>query len=711
MKQSIKLDGGANAISSTKRTEPDPLDLKYNFLTGNPYSERFYQILEKRKQLPAWEARRNFIKVVKRNQTVILVGETGSGKTTQCPQYLLLAGMNKGRMIACTQPRRVAAMSVAQRVSDEFDVPLGTQIGYTIRYDDKSSDATKLKFCTDGMLLREALSDPLLSRYSIILLDEAHERTMQTDILFGLIKEILKKRTDLKLIIMSATLDSDKFQTYFNNAPIITIPGRTHPVEIFYTPKPESDYVEAAVRTCLQIHTTEEAGDILLFLTGEEEIETVCTRLREESNSYGRSVGDLLCLPLYSSLPPQVQQRVFEKTPPHTRKVVVSTNVAETSITIDGIVYVVDPGYSKQKVYNARKMVESLLVSPISQASAAQRSGRAGRTRPGKCFRLYPESAFKSLDIQTIPEMVRSGLNNMVITLLKLGIDDLVHFDYLEPPAPETLMRSLSQLHKLEVIHGEDGTLTPLGETMAELPLDPMQARMTLQSFKFACVSEILSIAAMLSCPTPFMRPRNAAAEADRAKESFAHQDGDHLTLLNVFHAYLHVEQSGSDVKRWCWENFVQERSMQLAVNVRRQLEEAIKRAGIEIISTPHDHKNYYINIRKAILNGFFQQIAFLKDRQGRYQIAERTPKETVLVHPSSVLKYTPEFLVYHEFALTSMQYIRTSTPVKGEWLLEIAPHHFTINAPKDDDENYWDEGPMKKRLLEIQNQSTYGKK
>ncbi|KAL8957324.1 MAG: hypothetical protein Q9193_005370, partial [Seirophora villosa] len=326
-------------------------------------------------------------------------------------------------------------MSVAQRVADEMDVPLGEEVGYNIRFEDVTGPKTILKYMTDGMLLREAMNDNDLKRYSTIILDEAHERTLATDTLMGLLKEVIKRRPDLKIVVMSATLDAQKFQSYFNDAPLLAVPGRTHPVEIFYTQTPERDYVEAALRTVLQIHATEPEGDILLFLTGEEEIEDACRKINLEVDEMIREMdaGPLKVYPLYGTLPPQQQQRIFEPAPKSRieggrpgRKCIVSTNIAETSLTIDGIVYVVDPGFSKQKVYNPRIRVESLLVSPISKASAQQRAGRAGRTRPGKCFRLYTEEAFKKELIETTyPEILRSNLSSTVLDLKKLGIDDL----------------------------------------------------------------------------------------------------------------------------------------------------------------------------------------------------------------------------------------------------------------------------------------------
>merc|ERR1719182_985186 len=349
--------------------------------------------------------------------------------TTQIPSLMLEAGLARNRrMVACTQPRRVAAMSVSKRVSEEMDVELGEEVGYTIRFEDMTGTKTILKYMTDGMLLREAMADPLLERYAAVILDEAHERTLSTDILFGLIKEVMVQRPDLKIVVMSATLDAGKFQNYFDSAPLMRVPGRLHPVEIFYTPEPERDYLEAAIRTVVQVHLCEPEGDILVFLTGEQEIEDACKKTKSEIEQLGEQVPIVNVLPLYSTLPMDRQRQIFDPAPPPRkpgdpagRKIVFSTNITETSLTIDGIVYVVDPGFAKQKVYNPRVRVESLLVTPISRASAHQRSGRAGRTRPGKCFRLYTENSFdKDLQEQTYPEILRSNLGSVVLQLKRL---------------------------------------------------------------------------------------------------------------------------------------------------------------------------------------------------------------------------------------------------------------------------------------------------
>ena len=365
-------------------------------------------IEETRKSLPVYAFREMFIEAVKEHQVLIIEGETGSGKTTQLPQYLYEAGFcNDKKRIGCTQPRRVAAMSVAARVAEEMGTKLGGLVGYSIRFEDCTSERTILKYMTDGMLLREFLNEPDLASYSVMMIDEAHERTLHTDILFGLVKDIARFRKDLKLLISSATLDADKFSRFFDDAPIFRVPGRRFPVDIYYTKAPEADYCDAAVISVLQIHLSQPLpGDILVFLTGQEEIELVQEALQEKIKMLGSKIKELIVLPIYANLPSDMQVKIFEPTPPNARKVVLATNIAETSVTIDGISYVIDPGMVKQNSYDARSRVEYLNTVTISKAAANQRAGRAGRTGPGKCFRLYTAwSYMHELEDQPIPEV------------------------------------------------------------------------------------------------------------------------------------------------------------------------------------------------------------------------------------------------------------------------------------------------------------------
>eukprot|EP00587_Corethron_hystrix_P003093 CAMPEP_0113306130 /NCGR_PEP_ID=MMETSP0010_2-20120614/5503_1 /TAXON_ID=216773 ORGANISM="Corethron hystrix, Strain 308" /NCGR_SAMPLE_ID=MMETSP0010_2 /ASSEMBLY_ACC=CAM_ASM_000155 /LENGTH=686 /DNA_ID=CAMNT_0000160733 /DNA_START=69 /DNA_END=2129 /DNA_ORIENTATION=+ /assembly_acc=CAM_ASM_000155 len=657
--------------------------------TGTPFSPKYYSILAKRITLPVYKFKDDLLAAVAENQVVVIEGETGSGKTTQIPQFLVDAGYGKARnyCVACTQPRRVAATSVARRVAEEMDVPIGDQVGYTIRFEDLSDPhLTVLRFLTDGMLLREAMSDPMLSRYKAILLDEAHERTLATDVLMGLLHEILPRRPEMKLLVMSATLDAGKFQRYFKGAPIMKVPGRTFPVDIFYTAEPERNYVEAAVRTALHVHRYEEPGDVLVFLTGEIEIETCCNEIREGANEFGEDAGELVVYPMYSSLPPAAQQKIFTDAPKPKvpggkpgRKIIVSTNVAETSLTIDGIVYVIDPGFSKQKVYNPRIRVESLLVSPISRASARQRAGRAGRTRAGKCFRLYTEKSFKD-DLQetTYPEILRSQMSNVVLTLKKLGIDDLVHFDYMDPPAPETLMRALEELNYLGALDDE-GEITDLGYQMSDLPLDPKMSKMLLSSTLYGCSNEIVTIVACLSVPQIFMRPKEQAKLADEAKAHFVNSESDHVTLLNAFVAYDEVPEY--ERKKWCWDNFINERSIQSASSVRKQITGIMKKLDVPLVSNDIHSASYVTSIRMAVSGGMYMHTAF-KQRSGQYLTVK--DNQIVHIHPSSVIDSKPEWVIFEEFALTTKNFIRTVTTTQVDWLIEMAPHYFDLeNFPE----------------------------
>jgi pre-mRNA-splicing factor ATP-dependent RNA helicase DHX15/PRP43 len=676
-----------STVQEANLAEDGPL----NPFTGKQLSDQYFGILRTRRNLPVHSQRAEFLEMFHKSQIMVFVGETGSGKTTQIPQFVLFDDMPQkhGKVVACTQPRRVAAMSVAQRVANELDVELGEEVGYSIRFEEKSGPRTVLKYMTDGMLLREAMQDNNLSRYSVLILDEAHERTLATDILMGLLKEVAQRRKDLKIIIMSATLDAQKFQSYFNDAPLLAVPGRTHPVEIFYSADPERDYVEASIRTVLQIHATEPEGDILLFLTGEEEIEDTCRKIRLEVNDMieDADAGPMDVYPLYGSLSPAQQQQIFNPAPPARtkggrpgRKCIISTNIAETSLTIDGIVYVVDPGFSKQKVYNPRIRVESLLVSPISRASAKQRAGRAGRTRPGKCFRLYTEASFKKeLIEQTYPELLKSNLATTVLQLKKLGIDDLVHFDLMDPPAPETLMRALEELNYLACLD-DDGELTRLGRLASEFPLDPTLSVMLISSPEFYCSNEILSLTALLSIPNVFVRPIAQKKQADAMKETFSHPDGDHLTLLNAYHAFKSAAAQ-ENPRQWCHEHYLSYRSLQQADNVRLQLARIMERQGIELMSTPFEDKNYYTNIRRALVAGFFMQVAKREPSGRNYRTVD---DQSVLLHPSTVLKVDAEWVLYNEFVLTTKNYIRTVTIVKPEWLVVSKFQTFSMCANFD---------------------------
>ncbi|MCJ1483422.1 hypothetical protein MMC06_003589 [Schaereria dolodes] len=628
-------------------------------------------IADTRKSLPVYKVRDDLLEAVAAHQVLIIVGETGSGKTTQLPQYLHEAGYTKGGLkVGCTQPRRVAAMSVAARVADEMGVKVGNEVGFAIRFEDATSDKTILKYMTDGMLLREFLTDPQLAEYSALMIDEAHERTLHTDILFGLVKDISKFRPELKLLISSATMDAQKFSEYFDDAPIYSIEGRVHPVTTYYTPQPEANYLVAAVQTIFTIHMSQPRGDILVFLTGQEEIDVAEQNLQETARKLGSRMPEMIVCPIYASLPPELQSKIFEPTPPGARKVVLATNIAETSLTIDGIVYVIDPGFVKENVYNARTGMESLIVTPCSRASANQRAGRAGRVAPGKCFRLYTEWAFNNeLDESTTPEIQRTNLNSVVLLLKSLGINDLIEFDFMDPPPAETLIRALEQLYALGALN-DRGELTKIGRQMAEFPTDPMLAKSILAADKYGCVEEVLSIIAMLGeASALFYRPKDKKIHADSARARFTIKEGgDHLSLLNIWNQW--VDSGFSYV--WARENFLQQRSLTRARDVRDQLAKLCDRVEVTVSAVGAAD---LVPIQKSITAGFFPNATRLQRGGDSY----RTVKNgmTVYVHPSSTLfEINPKWVLYYELVLTSKEYMRSCMPLQPEWLVEVAPHY-----------------------------------
>ena len=622
-------------------------------------------IKEQRESLPVYKFRKQLLDSVNEYQLMIVVGDTGSGKTTQLTQYLAEGGFANSGMIGCTQPRRVAAMSVAKRVAEEVGCRLGQEVGYTIRFEDCTSPQTKIKYMTDGMLQREVLLDPDLKRYSVIMLDEAHERTIATDVLFGLLKKTLKRRPDLKLIVTSATLDAEKFSEYFNKCPILTIPGRTYPVEIMYSREPESDYLDAALVTVMQIHLTEPQGDILLFLTGQEEIDTSCEILYERMKALGPSVPDLIILPVYSALPSEMQSKIFDPAPPGSRKVVIATNIAETSITIDQIYYVIDPGFVKQNAYDPKLGMDSLVVTPISQAQAKQRAGRAGRTGPGKCFRLYTEAAFQSEMLPTsIPEIQRQNLSHTILMLKAMGINDLLRFDFMDPPPTNTMLTALEELYALSALDDE-GLLTRLGRKMADFPMQPALAKVLIASVDMGCSDEMLSIVAMLSVQTVFYRPKEKQQQADQKKSKFHDPHGDHLTLLNVYNGWKQSKFSNP----WCFENFIQARSMRRAQDIRQQLVSIMERYKHHVVSCGRNT----MKVRQALCSGFFRNAARKDPQEGYKMLIEGTP---VYMHPSSALFGKPaEHVIFHELVLTTKEYMQCTTGIEPK----VCSSHFLI--------------------------------
>ncbi|OJD35525.1 atp dependent rna [Diplodia corticola] len=650
--------------------------------------------------LPIARHREALLYLVETFPVTIVVGHTGSGKTTQIPQFLDQAGWcAEGKLMAVTQPRRVAATAVAARVAEEMGCNLGQDVGFSIRFEDVTSAATRIKFVTDGMLLREALVDPLLSRYSVIMVDEAHERSLSSDLLLGLLKKIRKKRPELRIVVSSATLQAEDFLRFFagestedDSGPsalggsvgrIISLEGRMYPVDIHYLEQPAEDYVERAVKTVFDVHTQEPEGDILIFLTGREEIDAVLEMIADRAMNLNPKAPSIQALPLYAGLPTDQQMYVFEPTPENTRKVIVATNIAEASVTIDGIVYVIDCGYVKLRAYNPNTGIETLTATPVSKASATQRAGRAGRTKPGKCYRLYTEQAFTNLSEATVPEIQRSNLAPVILQLKALGIDNIARFDYLTPPPAELVIRALELLFSLGALDDYAKLTKPLGTRMAELAVEPMMAKSLLSAQDFGCLSEMLSIAAMTSLQGNVWFSHEGQKKAqESARRRFAVEEGDHLTLLNVYHAF--VTKGRKDAK-WCRDNYLNFKSMARALSIRNQLRRYLERLGVNVEESLSSSAVLRVGgpdkaeqIRRCLSAGFFAHAARMQP-DGTFRTIDGGM--VLHAHPTSLMfNRRADWVIFHEIMETANKtFIRDITKIEKGWLLEYAPQYYSI--------------------------------
>ncbi|KAF5373103.1 hypothetical protein D9758_001733 [Tetrapyrgos nigripes] len=667
-------------------------ELEENIVQSAPaYSS--LSIQGQRERLPIFKHREKLLYCVEKHGVVIVVGQTGCGKTTQLPQYLMEAGWAAdGSVIACTQPRRVAATSVASRVATEVGSVLGDEVGYTIRFEDVSDkQRTRILYMTDGMLFRETLVDPLLSRYSVIMIDEAHERSIYTDLLLGVIKKfslvrfirvqrltmffrIRRKRPSLRLIVSSATLDATSFLDYFtastssDEATIVSLEGRLFSVEVAYLQEPVPDYATKAAEVAFEINLKQGPGDILIFLTGREEIEHCLEHMSELLVSLPRSASKLVPLALHAGLTTEEQLSVFQPAERGTRKVIVSTNIAEASVTIEGVKFVIDSGFVKIRTYNPTTALASLVTIPISVASATQRAGRAGRTSPGICYRLYTQSAFQSLPQSTPPEITRTDMTTPILQLKSLGIDNLMRFEWVSAPPAESVLRALEILVAAGMI-GEDGRLTQNGQKVAECPVDVGIARMLFSSSEYRCGEEILTIAAMTSIQDAFLIPDGAAgAIAELERRKFTAEEGDHLTLLNAYNAFVRYGKSSG----WCKNHALSFRAMSRAVSIRAQLKKYMQRFNLPIESCQGDAQR----LCRCLVSGYW--------RNGARWVADGTYRsvrgnKVLHVHPTSVLftrKPRSGWVVFHEMEETKKTQIRILTEIEPDWLLDHGHHY-----------------------------------
>ncbi len=635
--------------------------------------------------LPVSEHRAEIAKAITENQVVVIAGETGSGKTTQLPKICLELGRGIRGTIGHTQPRRLAARTVAQRVADEVGTPLGETVGYTVRFTDQASDRTLVKLMTDGILLAEIQRDRRLLRYDTLILDEAHERSLNIDFLLGYLRELLPRRPDLKVIVTSATIEPQRFAAHFHDAPIVEVSGRTYPVEIRYRPlevpvvdddsddpdDPDHEIVRTEIRDqteaivdAVRELATEPPGDVLVFLSGEREI-------RDTSEALSGVVdSNTEILPLYARLPTAEQQRVFA---PHTgRRIVLATNVAETSLTVPGVRYVVDPGTARISRYSRRTKVQRLPIEPISQASAAQRAGRSGRTAPGVCIRLYSEEDFAGRPRYTDPEILRTNLAAVILQMAALQLGDIESFPFLDPPEQRSIRDGVQLLQELGAFDSA-GAITDIGRRLAQLPLDPRLARMIVQADTEGCVREILVLAAALSIPDPRERPSDREEAARQKHARFADEHSDFVSFLNLWR-YLREERkarSGNAFRRMCREEFLHYLRIREWQDLTGQLRSIARDIGIRESDDPEPADP--ARVHAALTAGLLSHIGLREGDSREFSGARNT---RFVLAPGSVLtKRPPRWVVVADLVETSRLYGRVAARVEPEMVERVAGH------------------------------------
>jgi ATP-dependent helicase HrpA len=630
-------------------------------------------------QLPVAERREELMAAIAAHQVVVVAGETGSGKTTQIPKMCLELGRGVRGMIGHTQPRRLAARTVAERIADELRVPLGEAVGYAVRFSDRSREDTLVRLMTDGLLLAEIRRDRLLRRYDTIIVDEAHERSLNIDFLLGYIHRILPRRPDLKLIITSATIDPGRFAAHFGDAPVVEVSGRTYPVEVRYRPlsveapggDPKAPPIERdqaeAIADAVDELAREPAGDVLVFLSGESEIRDTAEVLR------GRLGDRVEVLPLYARLSTPEQQRVFR--PHEGRRVVLATNVAETSLTVPGIRYVVDAGLARISRYSARLKVQRLPIEPVSQASAAQRTGRCGRLSDGICIRLYAEEDFLERPAFTDPEILRTNLASVILQMAALGLGAVEDFPFLDPPDRRQVRDGVNLLHELGAIDPQERDpakqLTQVGRKLAELPVDPRLARMVLEAERLGCADELVVIAAALSIQDPRERPQEERAQADQQHARFRDEHSDFIAYLNLWR-YLREQQrelSGSAFRRRCKAEYLHYLRIREWQDLVAQLRSAAKAVGVHRNQEPAEPRE----IHQALLSGLLSHVGLRDAAKREYQGARGA---RFAVFPGSVLaRKQPAWVMVAELVETSRLWGRTAARIEPAWIEPLAGH------------------------------------
>lgn len=630
------------------------------------------------KKLPVYEQKDRILQTLNDNQVIVVQSPTGSGKTTQIPVILHEAGYSASGVIAVTQPRRIAALSVSEFIAKQLKTSYPGLVGYKMRFEDKTDASTKIKIMTDGILLQEMKLDPYLSKYSVVMVDEAHERSLNIDFVLGLLKRVLAERKDFKVIVSSATMNAEAFSEYFGGCPIVTIDTITYPVAMVYDP-PATEITTTTETGCeailQKIESTiervldnKESGDILVFLPGEKIIKDCVMRL-----TYSHLHSKIHLVPLYGRLPKEEQEKVFDNAPFGKKKVVISTNIAETSVTINGITTVIDTGLAKLNFYNPRTFTSSLNEVCVSKASCNQRRGRAGRTQPGTCYRLYGKKNFEQRPLYTTEEIYRTDLSEVVLRMSELGITDFETFDFISPPGKEGIYGAIDTLNLLGALN-EDHTLSAIGKLMVEFPLEPRVSRILVESIMRypEVLEEAIIASAFLSTSSPFILPPGEEMDARKAHHAFRDIQGDFVSYVKLFRTY----ESMKNQKRFCENNYLDERVMAEIANIKLQLEDEIRALGIPV--TSGGSMDDYLC---CIASGMIQ---FVCVREGRENYRSLTA-EHISIHPgSSMFRSDPLFIVAGEIVRTSRTFAMSVSPLTRSLLAKISPDLETrLNAAR----------------------------